>query len=791
MNVVVNQILCPVKLAFIIPPNKRSSYLRAIRMCSSLWGGRHFPILTFYKNLSKDFREEYGLYGEAASEYYNNALSNFDPQFIIVDPQINEAAIKKLKINLPYISIEEIEKSIQLNETKYGISIEEVLQYLKEKDFKFHRTDSFKVTCPIVPYNDLFTATLCGTVSLEYQQRLRHLRLSSEYISFPKINKQNFTTCLKDGTLDYLGLGSYGLQLLGNPIWSSQYCVYFVNPDRLNDLINIWNLRALGWHVVAIPFDGLKEPFYQGLIKKQQEEFNSYTQLIDSITVIQNSQLESDVAHALVNELSNIQKDENKRVQYISQHWFPRFWLKSENLSYDKSASILIQANSKKTLLTTFDQKIKIEILRPPFLQKYVKHTQPRFINEVSLDFEEERGKYAQIFPDMKSEALDFVIRGSGFSQWHFSKGIMYFLSHEQDEYLEFTIPEAREVFEKWFEQKEIQIRHSAPGKLANELLKNIGGILGTNFFANPGIPPILGLFENGRVRLKKALDAEINRQLIHFREKNKSVIIQKLLTKKIIEFGQEVQCVFCNKHSFYKLDELSEKLRCPVCHNLYNAPIHTPEEMKPAYRGLGPFSKNNKAEGLISVLLTLRFFKISLHPSFITPLLSFELLQNNVVVNEVDIGIFFSKYKRAFSPTEVFFCECKTEIDFAKKDIDKMEKLGKLFPNAILTFATLKNNLSETGKAIISILAGKFRHGIDSRPTNPVLILTGNELLPKTIFGVFDNLKQKFPKEYNIPYDIVRLCDLTCQLYLGLPSYKRIISKRINTKIEARQSKK
>ncbi len=791
MNVTITQILSPVKLAFFIPPNKKNSYLRAIRVASSMWGGKYFPILTFYKNFPKDFREEYGLYTETVSEYYGNILSNFDPQYLVLDPLIDKTAIDKIRGNVICINIAELEESIQHNQAEYGISIEEVLQAIKEKDFKFHRTDLLKVICPTINYKDLFVATLCGTVTKEYQQRLRKLKLPPMYISFPKINRQNISKCLVENTINYLGMSSYKLESLGNPLWSAQYCIYFVNPDRLNDILNIWNLRALGWYVVPIPFNGLTDPFYQSLIKDQQRDFTSNTQLTSRISVIQNSQLESKASQALVAELSKIQADDNNKVHYSSQHWFPRFWLDRHNLNYDKSAAVLIRAEAKKTLLTTFDQKISVEVLQPPFEKRYIKHIQPRFINEVSIDFDDEEGQYAQALPDIKLESLDFIIRGSGYSQWYFSKGIMYFLSHEDDDQLTLTIPKAKEVFEKWFDQKGVQIRHSAPGKLANELLKNIGGIYGTNFFANPGVPPILNLFENGRVQLKKTLDSEINRQLSHFRNNKKETIIQRLLEKKIIEFGHEVQCAFCNKHSFYKLDELSERLKCPICHNMFRAPIHTPQEMKPAYRGMGPFSKNNKAEGLICVLLTLRFFRISLHSNFITPLLSFELLQNNMAINEVDIGIFFSKYKRGFSPTEIFLCECKTENNFDKKDMGKMEKLGRLFPNAILTFATLKNDLSENEKTIIRILAAKFRHGVSSRPKNPILILTGNELLPKEIFGVFQNLTQRFPNDHSIPHNIIQLCDLTCQLYLGLPSFESVVSGRVDKKIEAHQQKK
>lgn len=106
-------------------------------------------------------------------------------------------------------------------------------------------------------------------------------------------------------------------------------------------------------------------------------------------------------------------------------------------------------------------------------------------------------------------------------------------------------------------------------------------------------------------------------------------------------------------------------------------------------------------------------------------------------MINEVDLGVFFTKYKKSFDPIDMFLCEYKTEIDFTNKDIEKMQKPGQLFPGAILTFATLKPELSNNEKQIIRRLVNYFRKGINDRPVNPVLILTGNELLPKSAYSI------------------------------------------------------
>jgi hypothetical protein len=205
----------------------------------------------------------------------------------------------------------------------------------------------------------------------------------------------------------------------------------------------------------------------------------------------------------------------------------------------------------------------------------------------------------------------------------------------------------------------------------------------------------------------------------------------------------------------------------------------------------MGPFSRNNKADGLLCVLLTLRFFKISMHPSKITPLLSFELLQNNQVINEVDLAVFFGKEYRSFEAPDLFLSECKTEIDFKDSDVEKMKKLGQLFPGTILTFATLKLALSDKEKERIIKLVNFFRKGLGPRPVNPVLILTGNELLPVNTFAPLANIQNRIVEHLRFSDEINHLADITCQQYLDLPSFETIVEEKIEIKRKAWEEKR
>ena len=405
------------------------------------------------------------------------------------------------------------------------------------------------------------------------------------------------------------------------------------------------------------------------------------------------------------------------------------------------------------------------------------------FANEVQYTVDGMQPQYAQVLPDLPSGKLEHLTRW-GYKQWRFSPSGHFFLAAGWDKKIDVDIPRCERVFEEWFAHRDLTIQYSAAGKLAKQLLVNIGNMHGVNMFANPGLLPILTLFEGGKIVNKETLLKEANKQFNsnkeHFRVRTVADVIDGLLKKGIIQAGFKVQCSFCNQHSFYTVNELNERLRCTVCQNTYSAPIHNPDDIKWSYRGLGPFSRNNRAEGIIAVLLTLRFFRITLrHDALISSMLSFDIREQEKVINEVDLALFYKEFKHSPQPTDLFFCECKTEIDFQDKDVERMKRLGIRFPGSVLVFATLKTQLSLSERTAIGKLVKYFRKGQKSRPRNPVLILTGKELLNR-LFGL-----QHFHDEmyrHNHSFDTVgRLCDLTCREYLGIETHESVVSKLVN----------
>ena len=137
-----------------------------------------------------------------------------------------------------------------------------------------------------------------------------------------------------------------------------------------------------------------------------------------------------------------------------------------------------------------------------------------------------------------------------------------------------------------------------------------------------------------------------------------------------------------------------------------------------------------------------------------ITPLMSFNLKKENVadedegkiVGKEIDLGLFFQLTER--DDIETIFAECKTFGRFGEADIEKIEILGKKFPEAVLTFAKL-GDLTDGEKDSLSDLI--------CRSGNTVLVLTGEDLLRESLRDDY--------KSNTMSFD--RLCRITQNIYL------------------------
>lgn len=764
---------------FLVAPGNPKSFQRAVQICSSYWGGKYFPIIPYYERFSKAFKISQNLFGISTKDFYHQLIENYSVDIIIYDEILKTEAIKALNLGKTVVRIDSIEESLINNDPKFGFGLHQIFATLLENEFKYLRNDQLKINLYDGSKKDLLSGVMIGELNNKYLDKIKTLFKFNDQI----VTNDEYETILNNESgnyLNYLDIGSYEIFLNGNKNFEGRDVIFLIDPNSTADLMNFWNLRALGWNILAvwssiIDLATTRKKVTSILKRYLNNDFNHLTVLG---TEAEDEGEDVKRFKALLHEASN-----NTYNGYMFQWWIPRYWEDYNMRRADHVFAVGLSVKAIKHELTSEDY-ISIPVLKPTFMDNwYHSHIEPVYTNNLSLNIKSQSVDYVETFPRLKDEEAGRIIRGMGI--WSVTSTGLNFHPNLHDSFIGFYLPLSETLVDHLFERKKLKIELSSAGKLAREVIKNIGGIYGTNLFFNETMINLLSLFESGKPVGKKAFFDNIQRNKSKFSFKAEpKTIVGRMLNNKMIRLGAEIECTFCNRASYYQVDEVNYKIKCKVCQNTFDLPAHNPDKIAWAYQGIGPFALNNKAEGIISVLLTLRFFKIALiGNNTCSCVLSSNILNGREVINEVDLILLYQGNWASNEYPDLIFCECKTHKDFALSDVNKMQKLGQQFPGAILLFATLKKHLSQPEKKLLKKLANSVRIGNSYRPINPMLILTGNELLPTNSFNVLEKLeKHKQNHAYHEDHT-GHLCDMSIKEYLGLEFYRTIIEERYKKK--------
>jgi hypothetical protein len=257
--------------------------------------------------------------------------------------------------------------------------------------------------------------------------------------------------------------------------------------------------------------------------------------------------------------------------------------------------------------------------------------------------------------------------------------------------------------------------------------------------------------------------------------------MIQTLLNNKIIEFGTKLECTICEQKSFFLPNELNLEVTCKECRNSFSIPSARPSNIKSAYRGIGPFSKNNKVGGLMTVFLCLQFYQSALVRSFggMSSLCGFELMNKDSTLQEIDLGSLIKTGRDNNDSAELLLAECKTFINFELKDFQRMKSLGDSFPGSILVFATLNESFNKFEKSELRKLVEYFRTGHGHRPRNSILLLTKSELMPEDYDGGLDVYDAEIKPYHRYQGFVSSLSEMTVKHHLSIKTWGEIFEEK------------
>ena len=417
--------------------------------------------------------------------------------------------------------------------TSYGVNIFEILNHLFEDKLSFQLRYPLDICIPrfSTPFHS-FLASVFGKLpenfdNIFWENRARTLEAKkvkySDLIYTEFFDRQNLF--FRRMTMLYL---KHEIR--------QKRCIFFLDATKSLDIIDYWNLRAIGWDVFPVPkqfmqSDKTKLPILD-FVEKNYSPRDSNPETYSPTTILKSRSVYEDEQRDFCDLLEG--------VRGASKTFYPRVWDQWER-SIDQVQCREIEADTTEHDISMNEEEVRFKTLDPKFRVTGILHT-PRFANEIELKFYQENTLLAEVIPEGGWE-LTKDLGIFQVSEWRISRKGLVYLSRHPGSTVPLPLPQAETVFTKWFESEGWRVELSSPGRIAKQMLLQLGGNNGVRFLAQEGILQLLKKMNSSD---QKSVSEEFVRgevQKIANQEKYKREggaerIIQQLIDAKVFQLG-------------------------------------------------------------------------------------------------------------------------------------------------------------------------------------------------------------------------------------------------------------
>jgi len=778
----------PLRLAFLVDPNSSEQVRDAIRVASTLWGGAYFPIIPLHKRMPATWRNK-PLKAPPAKKVILGYIDAFDPDVLV---QLSATLPEYIaNTGLRLIRADEVWGNLHDDQPRspaFGLGIFEILREVFDESFKFKAKYPVSVIFPRIPSRlSLFWASLFGELPEQLRQIVDRDYAEPLELQTVDIKSDNLAELLAPKTRFPRRLTQYGIATRSRSFRLNTGYVFFLDATKTEDIVDFWNLRALGKPVVPVPKqltnDRQLNEYIIGFLKDRRMHWPHNPKVCDRASFVRsrNCSMEDMQTYATSLKIERDPDDPSPDGFLSLQHWYPRVW---DEWGREKDGAVPDDLYAKESesldIGETSELQFRIPSILPSFAQSHGFHGQPRCANEISFRFYGKREYLAEVFPKAAGRNFLRAISELGsVGEWRVGRnGLVKLVKYE------FTstrsVPTAEEVFFAWLSDLGWNPRLSPPGMLAKQLYRKTGGYPG--MLADEKMLGLLEHMNGGTVRrdgsptdeniVNQERDVEIGevKGRLH-REMLKGRLHDSLVSMGAFKMGLRVRCTECQRQSWFPLESVRDTFTCPKCLTTFPA-IANVGDSKWCYKTAGPFSVPRYAEGAYAVLLALQLFGDHKLRMRVTPVMSFSADAPGKKELEADFALFWQQTMFGEETSGLLFGECKSYGPFDKKDYDRMRSLAKMFPGAVLVFGTLRRTLSPAEKKEIGKIAKAGRkYWKSERPINAVLILTGTEMFADLAPPYCWDTATK--KRFEHMHGLMDFCDATQQLYLDLPSWR------------------
>lgn len=599
----------PIRLAFLVNPTDVDSLQRVIEINTFLWGGKFNAIIPTFQDTPENWHHCPNMNAQGIVSGY---LNNFDPDYVVSMGECSDYALNYGDRDVvDHHSIFFAASQVQ-GTAGYGISLFETLNhFIKNNEFELEvRGNKFEICMPFFsnsPYpllSSLFGILPEGINEALEQRFGNYLEIEqvdcaiSNYTEFIKAQTHHSREYIFDNQVLHRREYLMGINSLGfSRIYSGESVIFFFDAENSIDIIDYWNLRAIGRFVYPIPMQFAQDEKLRDFVLSELVEN------IGSIRFPEQSIKSSSVSEEEYLEFFNSIECKPFQVSY------PQMW---EKLIHDDKRT-MYSFNSGRCYYDIHDISSNHgEILNTlsPYIrpERSFTHT-PRFANEIWFTVYNDKLISTSVVPE-GLEDLSEVFQPN--NHVRASKANLVYLVHEPDSHFQIGVPQSEGTFENWMKSRGWGFEISNAGHIVTQTIKRLG-VQFFAVFAIEGIIELLDEMKDEKSLLQNDLWLKIRaiaKQKYNTNEKINQYtdeILKNLVNAGILQPGIKMPCPNCKQSSWYSVEDADYILRCPRCLDSFDFPYKPGAQIKWAYRRLGAFDSPNKSEGIYTTLLLLR----------------------------------------------------------------------------------------------------------------------------------------------------------------------------------------
>gem|GEM_PF-5248328 len=748
---------------------------RAIQASTSRWGGMASAIVPRYTRRPATFPDS----RLSANDIARGYLDTFEPDFLV---EGESGMAQGLGFNERYVdSLDSLEETDHRGNLPWGLSAFLLYREAYSREFRFVQRNPLEAFLPE-------PGSRSGQLLID--AALGRLPTSGSLAFIGSAYKEAFdpgTMSLDIPRLHEMLLSNAPLltpirasmrDLRPEPGFSrrSEPAFMLVRPSHSADIIDFWNVRALGVKVVPVScrhipqFIGTYEALKHDLALNPRFRYDEPGHATAMKARGVDSQLLDDFAGQMASSGSPLTK----------QAWHPPVW-DPQHLKLNNWSRIPVEADSDRIEVGASDGSLQFTPLAPSLSEEPFGLT-PSWANAVRLrDWSWSSDLAAVLPPDLNDIARLLGIVGEH-QPTACSEGIIVRVSWPKIAE-RWSLPRGPNVFRAWFSDHGFEAWPSAAGRTAEQLITTLGGPVRAALVQEPKLIRVIDQAARGLVeqapgererqpRRRVIKYGDLLRVLREVCNDRAEARLARLVEARVLRQGLMVRCSLCEQENWYSLDDLATTLTCERCLRNFDFPHDRPPSRdRWAYRPNGPFSAENFAEGGYAVALALRFFlsRTVTDESSWTTCMNLKGARGGL---EIDFGIWLRERGYRSETPRLVLGECKSFNRFETTDLQKAKRLAHDFPESTLTLATLRGALDESEQdAIRGIVEAQSELGCR------LVVLTANELCGEGSFlgppyswrdmgGKFADVADRFDQGL---FDLETLSKATLCLYCGI----------------------